>query len=443
MTAGRRRGRRWRGESCAAIRALRFSWAARLMPARVPRRRDAALRLVPPLRRRGRSGRRPARPRARGRRTSCAGELDAVCGAGVARGSDARGIPRRRRARPRSRVATPTSCSTAWRWTSAGSATATFEELLLYCYRVAGTVGLMMAHIMGVRDGAALRHATDLGIAMQLTNICRDVAEDAAPRSGLPAGGAPGRSCRRPRNPAARSRAAVAELLRGRTIFYALRRPRPAGAARAACASGRSRRAPHLRRDRAGDRPARLRRSRAAARRLAGPQDCGWCSGRCSARLLRDRGSAALSSGDGRESALRGPRLGLAKVAPRQTPWRAFAIYVGRIREFRRGDWIVYAAWVGLMVGLCARHGGFVWRSAIAPARRSPPRRRLRAARRRHLHAGDRRRHDRAPDDLQRGAARRRGAGPPHHHRARDRPAASCSAPPTRRSCATRFRRWC
>jgi phytoene synthase len=51
-------------------------------------------------------------------------------------------------------------------------------ELLLYCYRVAGTVGLMMAHLMGVRDGHALRHATDLGIAMQLTNICRDVVED-------------------------------------------------------------------------------------------------------------------------------------------------------------------------------------------------------------------------------------------------------------------------
>ena len=35
-----------------------------------------------------------------------------------------------------------------------------------------------MAHLMGVRDGQALRHATDLGIAMQLTNICRDVVED-------------------------------------------------------------------------------------------------------------------------------------------------------------------------------------------------------------------------------------------------------------------------
>jgi 15-cis-phytoene synthase len=53
-------------------------------------------------------------------------------------------------------------------------------ELLLYCYRVAGTVGLMMSHVMGVRDERALKHAADLGTAMQLTNIARDVLEDAA-----------------------------------------------------------------------------------------------------------------------------------------------------------------------------------------------------------------------------------------------------------------------
>ena len=53
------------------------------------------------------------------------------------------------------------------------------EELLLYCYRVAGTVGLMMCPILGVRDEAAMRYAIDLGIAMQLTNISRDVLEDA------------------------------------------------------------------------------------------------------------------------------------------------------------------------------------------------------------------------------------------------------------------------
>jgi 15-cis-phytoene synthase len=52
------------------------------------------------------------------------------------------------------------------------------DTLLLYCYRVAGTVGLMMSHILGVRAPGALQHAVHLGIAMQITNICRDVQED-------------------------------------------------------------------------------------------------------------------------------------------------------------------------------------------------------------------------------------------------------------------------
>ncbi|MEO8702184.1 MAG: phytoene/squalene synthase family protein [Kofleriaceae bacterium] len=51
-------------------------------------------------------------------------------------------------------------------------------ELGLYCYRVAGVVGLMMCHVFGIRDAAALVPAARLGMAMQLTNICRDVAED-------------------------------------------------------------------------------------------------------------------------------------------------------------------------------------------------------------------------------------------------------------------------
>jgi phytoene synthase len=53
-------------------------------------------------------------------------------------------------------------------------------DLLVYCHRVAGTVGLMMCHVMGVRSPEALPRAAHLGLAMQLTNICRDVAEDAA-----------------------------------------------------------------------------------------------------------------------------------------------------------------------------------------------------------------------------------------------------------------------
>ena len=55
-----------------------------------------------------------------------------------------------------------------------------WEELELYCYRVAGTVGLMMMRIFGLEDESAEPRALDLGRGMQLTNILRDVAEDAA-----------------------------------------------------------------------------------------------------------------------------------------------------------------------------------------------------------------------------------------------------------------------
>ena len=52
------------------------------------------------------------------------------------------------------------------------------KELLIYSYRVAGTVGLMMAKILGVQNKNSMKSAIDLGIAMQLTNISRDVIED-------------------------------------------------------------------------------------------------------------------------------------------------------------------------------------------------------------------------------------------------------------------------
>ena len=52
------------------------------------------------------------------------------------------------------------------------------KELLIYSYRVAGTVGLMMAKILNVQKEQSLKSAIDLGIAMQLTNISRDVMED-------------------------------------------------------------------------------------------------------------------------------------------------------------------------------------------------------------------------------------------------------------------------
>lgn len=56
---------------------------------------------------------------------------------------------------------------------------AEFKQLQLYCYRVASVVGILSAHIFGYTDRATLKYAHDLGIAFQLTNIIRDVGEDA------------------------------------------------------------------------------------------------------------------------------------------------------------------------------------------------------------------------------------------------------------------------
>lgn len=65
-------------------------------------------------------------------------------------------------------------------WDAEGRRYATLDGLLDYAARVAATVGAMMALLMGVRSSAALARACDLGLAMQLSNIARDVGEDAA-----------------------------------------------------------------------------------------------------------------------------------------------------------------------------------------------------------------------------------------------------------------------
>ncbi|HQT38971.1 MAG TPA: phytoene/squalene synthase family protein [Acidocella sp.] len=64
-------------------------------------------------------------------------------------------------------------------WDAQGRRYETLAELLDYAARVAGSVGVMMAVLMGVRDHETLARASDLGVAMQLTNIARDVGEDA------------------------------------------------------------------------------------------------------------------------------------------------------------------------------------------------------------------------------------------------------------------------
>ena len=64
-------------------------------------------------------------------------------------------------------------------WDAAGRRYETIDDLTAYAVRVAGTVGIMMALVMGVRAPDALARACALGVAMQLTNIARDVGEDA------------------------------------------------------------------------------------------------------------------------------------------------------------------------------------------------------------------------------------------------------------------------
>ena len=65
------------------------------------------------------------------------------------------------------------------RWDTEGRVYDTLSEVHSYAARVAGSVGAMMAVLMGVRDPAGLARAADLGVAMQLSNIARDVGEDA------------------------------------------------------------------------------------------------------------------------------------------------------------------------------------------------------------------------------------------------------------------------
>lgn len=94
------------------------------------------------------------------------------------------------------------------------------HDILDYSYHVAGVVGVMMANIMGVRDDATLDRASDLGLAFQLTNIARDVIEDAradrvfVPQDLLLAAGAPvtAGELAKPENWPAAHKAAVAQL---------------------------------------------------------------------------------------------------------------------------------------------------------------------------------------------------------------------------------------
>jgi 15-cis-phytoene synthase len=103
----------------------------------------------------------------------------------------------------------------------------TLAELYHYCWCVAGSVGAMMCHVLGVRRERALVHGVHLGMAMQLTNICRDVAEDwERGRLYLPAELAPGLEPPRAGEPLPRHQlevcsGAVRRLLAAADVLYA------------------------------------------------------------------------------------------------------------------------------------------------------------------------------------------------------------------------------
>ena len=75
--------------------------------------------------------------------------------------------------------ALPEALLEGFAWDAIGRRCASLSDLRAYAARVASAVGAMMCVLMGVRDAAALARACDLGVAMQLTNVARDVGEDA------------------------------------------------------------------------------------------------------------------------------------------------------------------------------------------------------------------------------------------------------------------------
>ncbi|GMV16470.1 MAG: phytoene/squalene synthase family protein [Polyangiaceae bacterium] len=151
-----------------------FALAARLLPEE--RRQDAAVlyawcRYADDLIDLGRSDEAPALAR------RLEHELDSVYAGDVQANPllsafqqvvRARGIPREY----------PAELLRGMRMDAEGFRYRSLDDLLLYCHRVAGVVGLMMCHVLGVSDPRALRHAAHLGMGMQLTNIVRDVRED-------------------------------------------------------------------------------------------------------------------------------------------------------------------------------------------------------------------------------------------------------------------------
>lgn len=129
----------------------------------------------------------------------------------------------RRHAIPR---AVPQALLEGLRWDAEGRTYETLDDLFDYAARVAGTVGVMMTLMMGERSPEALARACDLGVAMQLTNIARDVGEDARlgrlylPRQWLHEAGIDCASWLADPAPSDAIRVAVARLIEAAEMLY-------------------------------------------------------------------------------------------------------------------------------------------------------------------------------------------------------------------------------
>jgi 15-cis-phytoene synthase len=128
-------------------------------------------------------------------------------------------------------IAVPLALLEGLAWDAAGRRYENLDELYDYAVRVAGTVGVMMALLMGVRSRQALGRACELGIAMQLTNIARDVGEDARlgrlylPRQWLREAGVDAAAWIANPAPCDGIRSAVARLLEAAQTLYSRARP--------------------------------------------------------------------------------------------------------------------------------------------------------------------------------------------------------------------------
>jgi phytoene synthase len=122
--------------------------------------------------------------------------------------------------------ALPEALLEGFAWDIAGRQYDGLEEVQAYAARVAGTVGAMMAIVMGIRSPDVVARACDLGVAMQLTNIARDVGEDARagrlylPRSWMSEAGIDVAAWLREPRPSAALGSVVQRLLRAADVIY-------------------------------------------------------------------------------------------------------------------------------------------------------------------------------------------------------------------------------